>query len=371
MTETDTALLAQTVVWWTFAISVVAGLAMSRSDFCTMGALSDIFSMGDWTRMRMWFAAIGVAIIGTQLMAAGGLIDPGKSIYTAPRLMWLSHLVGGLLFGFGMVLASGCGAKTVLRAGTGNLKSLVVFIVMGLVAYMTLKGLIGVVRVATVDRVAIELSTGQDLPRLLAGNDAGLRQMMHLTLGLGLGGLLVMVCLASRQARSPRNLLGVLTVGAAIVAVWYLSGQVGFVAEDPQTLEERFVATSSGKMESLSFVAPFAYGLELLMFWSDRSKSVSLGIASVLGLLAGSTAHALLTRSFRWEGFRGAEDTANHLVGGALMGAGGITALGCTVGQGISGMSTLALGSMISLSAILAGGMAGLRYQSWRIERMS
>jgi hypothetical protein len=103
------------------------------------------------------------------------------------------------------------------------------------------------------------------------------------------------------------------------------------------------------------------------MFWSDRSKSVSLGIASVLGLLAGSTIHALLTRSFRWEGFRGAEDTANHLVGGALMGAGGITALGCTVGQGISGMSTLALGSMISLAAILAGGMAGLRYQSWRI----
>jgi uncharacterized membrane protein YedE/YeeE len=189
MTEIDTTLLAQTVVWWVFAISVVVGLAMSRSDFCTMGALSDIFSMGDWTRLRMWFAAIGVAIIGTQLLAAEGLIDPGKSIYTAPRLMWLSHLVGGLLFGFGMVLASGCGAKTVLRAGTGNLKSLVVFIVMGLVAYMTLKGLIGVVRVGTVDRVAIELSTGQDLPRLLAGSDAGLRRMLHLMLGLGLGGL--------------------------------------------------------------------------------------------------------------------------------------------------------------------------------------
>ena len=117
-------------------------------------------------------------------------------------------------------------------------------------------------------------------------------------------------------------------------------------------------------------MAPAAYTLELLMLWSDASRTVTLGIASALGLLAGSTAHALATRSFHWEGFGGAEDTANHLVGAALMGVGGITALGCTVGQGVSGVSTLAVGSIIALVSMIAGGVAGVRYQAWRVERM-
>ena len=370
MTEADLLPLQHLVVWATFSVAFVMGLGMSRSNFCTMGAVSDIVNMGDWTRMRMWIASIGVAVLGTQLLAWAGVIDTAQSIYTGPRLLWLSHLVGGLLFGFGMVLASGCGIKTLLRAGAGNLRSIVVFIVLGLFAYMTLRGIFGVLRTTSVDRIAIELGSGQDLPQLLADGDTALRTTLHGVLGLAVGGALLAFALASREFRERDNLLGALVVGAGIVAVWYISGHVGHLAEHPLTLEEAFVGTRSGRMESLSFVAPAAYGLELLMFWSDSTQSMSLGVASVLGLVAGAGAYALATRSFRWEGFQGPEDTANHLVGGALMGVGGVTALGCTVGQGLTGISTLSIGSLIALLAIIGGGVAGIRYQAWRVQRM-
>jgi uncharacterized membrane protein YedE/YeeE len=371
MTEADLPALQHLVAWASFAIAFVVGVAMSRSNFCTMGAVADIVNMGDWTRMRMWLAALGVAVLGTQLLAWAGVIDPGQSIYAGKRVIWLSHLVGGLMFGFGMVLASGCGTKTLLRAGAGNLRSIVVFIVLGLFAYMTLRGVFGVLRVGTVDRVAFELAGGQDLPRLLAGGDAALRTMLHGLLGLVIGGALLAFALASREFRERDTLVGALVIGAGIVGVWYVSGHVGHLDEHPRTLEEAFIGTNSGRMESLSYVAPAAFALELLMFWSDTTKYVSLGIASVLGLVAGGFVHALATRSFRWEGFQGPEDTANHLVGGALMGVGGVTALGCTVGQGLSGVSTLSIGSLIALLAIVAGGIAGVRYQAWRVERMA
>jgi uncharacterized membrane protein YedE/YeeE len=151
-----------------------------------------------------------------------------------------------------------------------------------------------------------------------------------------------------------------------VVGGWYVSGVVGHVAEDPNTLQEAFVGTNTGRMESFSFVAPLAYTLEYLMFWTDKSRIVTYGIASAAGVIAGSAAYALATRSFRWEGFRDAEDTANHMVGGLLMGFGGITALGCTIGQGISGFSTLAVGSILTFASIVAGSAATLKYQYWR-----
>jgi len=149
-----------------------------------------------------------------------------------------------------------------------------------------------------------------------------------------------------------------------------VSGHLGYVAEHPGTLEEAFVATNTGRAESFTFVAPIAFTLELLLFWSDTSRIVTVGIAAVLGMIAGSFLWALVTRQFRWEGLHGTEDTANHLVGGLLMGVGGVTALGCTVGQGITGLSTLALGSFVAVAAIVAGAVAALKYQMWRIERM-
>lgn len=370
MEEIDVVALQSTVAWASFALSFVLGAIMHRTSFCTMGALSDIVSMGDWLRMRMWLCAIGVAILGTQTLALTGLVDLDQTLYTTPRFTWLSYIVGGLMFGFGMVLASGCGSKTLVRIGAGSLKSLVVFVVLGISAYMTLKGLFGVWRVEHLDPVAAALPTPQDIPTLLSDGNPESIATLRLVVGGVLGIVPIAFALADREFRSVQYLLGGIGVGLVIVAIWYVSGHIGYVAEDPNTLEERFVATNSGRIESLSFVAPVAYTLELLMFWSDTTRIVTIGIAAVLGMIAGAFAHALATRRFHLEGFGGPEDTANHLVGAVLMGAGGVTALGCTIGQGLSGLSTLAVGSFIAFAAIIVGGFAGLRYQIWRIERM-
>ena len=360
---------ASTVVWGAFALAFLFGVVAQRANFCTMGAVSDIVNMGDWTRMRMWMTAVAVAILGANGLAYAGVIDLSKSIYQSANFTWLSYLVGGLCFGFGMTLASGCGSKTLLRIGSGSLKSVVVFLVLGIAAYMTLKGLFGVWRVSLLDPVRMTLAGTQDLPSLLARASGMDKKMLQLVLALLLGSGLFAFALKEREFRSAENLTPGVVLGLIITAAWYLSGKIGYIAEDPKTLEEAFLATNSGRMESLSYVAPVAYTLEWLMFFSDKSRVVSFGIASVFGLILGSFAYSIATKTFRWEGFRDAEDTANHLAGGVLMGFGGVTALGCTVGQGLTGISTLALGSFIVLGAIVAGSWAAFKYQIWRVEK--
>jgi uncharacterized membrane protein YedE/YeeE len=369
MQDIDLKALATLVLWAAFGLSALFGAIAQRTHFCTMGAVSDIVNMGDWTRMRMWVMAMGVAIVGFNLMVAAGWLDAGKSIYGGPKFVWLSALSGGALFGFGMVLASGCGSKTLVRIGGGNLKSLVVFVVLGVSAFATLKGVTAVARVATVDSVAVTFGTGQDLPSLLAASTGIAKTTLAAALGVAIGGALIVWALARAEGRSGDSVLAGLGVGAIIAGVWYVSGRLGYVTEDPNTLQEAFVATNSGRMESLSFVAPVAYTLDWPMFFSDKAKLLTIGIVSVAGVVVGSAAYALLTKSFRWEGFRDAGDTANHLVGAVLMGVGGVTALGCTIGQGLSGMSTLSLTSFVAVAAIIAGAVAALRYQVWRIER--
>jgi uncharacterized membrane protein YedE/YeeE len=369
MQEVDLKALSTQVLWAAFGLSVLFGAIARRTQFCTMGALADIVTMGDWTRMRMWVLAMGVAMIGFNAMVALGWLAASNSIYAGPRLMWLSAIVGGAMFGFGMVLASGCGSKTLVRIGGGNLKSLVVLIVLGVAAFATLKGITAVARVATVDAVAITFPVGQDLPSLLAEPTGMPKAALAALIGLVLGGGLIAWALKRAEGRSFNNLLAGCGLGAIVVAAWWVSGRMGHVSEDPRTLQEAFLATNSQRMESLSFVAPVAYTLDWLMFFSDRSKLLTTGIVSVVGVVAGSAAHAWLTRSFRWEGFRDAQDTGHHLVGALLMGVGGVAALGCTVGQGLSGVSTLSVGSFIALAAIIGGAVAALRWQAWRIER--
>lgn len=352
-----------TLAWLAFGIGGVFGYAAQRSNFCTMGAIADIHIMEDWTRLRMWALAAATAVAGTTALQMGGLIDVHGSIYTGARLIWLSHIVGGLLFGIGMTLASGCGAKTLVRLGSGNLKSLVVFVFLGLSAYMTLRGLFGGWRSAWLDPVAITLDSHQDLPSLIATRFALDPRSAWLACGGIAAGGLGLFALSSREMWRPAPLLGSVAIGATIVAGWYLSGHLGFLPEDPETLEPAFLATNSGRMESLSFVAPLAYTLDLLMLWTDKSRSVSLGIALSLGVVAGSLLAALLTRSFRIEGFRDAPDLARHLIGATLMGFGGVTALGCTIGQGLSGLSTLALGAVLTVLAIAAGASLSIRVQ--------
>jgi uncharacterized membrane protein YedE/YeeE len=370
MNEANPAQIASVVTWSAFALAFVFGAVGNKTNFCTMGAVSDWVNMGDKSRLRMWLLAIGVAILGANALHLAGIVDLSKSIYPGPNLMWLSYLVGGFLFGVGMTLASGCGSKTLIRIGGGNLKSVVVFLVAGIAAYMTLRGLFGAFRANVLEQAAVTLAGGQDLPSLLARAAGGDKKTWILALSLVIGGGLIAYAYAAKDFRASFDYtLGGVVTGLVVVGGWYISGRLGYIAEDPNTLQEAFVATNTGRMEAFSFIAPLAFSLEYLMLWTDKTKIITYGIASAGGVIAGSAAWALATRSFAWEGFRDAEDTASHLVGAVLMGFGGITALGCTIGQGISGFSTLALGSILTFLAIIAGAAATMKWQYWRMTR--
>jgi uncharacterized membrane protein YedE/YeeE len=272
--------------------------------------------------------------------------------------MWVSGLVGGVMFGYGMVIASGCGNKALVRMGGGNLKSLVVFVVMGISAFATMKGITAVLRVNTVDTLFVDMPAGASL------NALGIPG-----LGYFVGAGLVLVALRHKDFWTSDSLLASFGVGGIVVAMWWASGYLGFVPEHPETLDAVYLATNSGRIEALNFVAPVAYTLDWLMFYSDASKVLTTGVAAVAGVICGAAASAFLTQSFRWEGFANPRDLGQHLIGSVLMGVGGVTAMGCTIGQGLSGMSTLSLNAALALAGIVLGAVVSLRQQAARLER--
>jgi uncharacterized membrane protein YedE/YeeE len=359
MAFADIQSIQQTVVWSGLGLGALLGATMQRSHFCTMGAIADVVNFGDWSRAKMWVTAVAIAMMGLSAMTLSGWIQPAQSIYAGDRFLWLSASVGGLCFGFGMVLAGGCGSRTLVKLGSGSLKAVVVFVVLGLVAYMTLRGVLGVMRVNTLERIALPLSNHSLLVSVSAW------------VGVAVSIMLLLAVVATRQGRSTSALLGGALVGLIAAAAWFVSGKLGYVPADlSETLEEAYVGTNSGRVEALSFVAPVAYVQDLLILWSDKSRVATFGVTTVIGVVFGAMASALAGGSFRWEGFASTEDLANHLVGAALMGFGGVVAGGCTVGQGISGLSALSLTAMVATCAIVAGAWLAIKYQERRIEAM-
>ncbi len=342
----------QLVALWAFAAGIAFGAIAQRTNFCTMGALSDILFLENYNRMRAWLLAMAVAIAGSQLLHAAGLVDLGKSIYLAPSLGWLGAVAGGLLFGFGMTIAGGCGSRTLVRLGAGNLKSLVVFLVLAIFAYMTLRGLTGALRVATIETAAIDLKrmglATQGLPEIAA--KSGLPES---TARAALAALAVAClgwfCFKDAGFRaSRRDVAAGIGIGLLVVAGWAITGLIGDDDFDPTPLA------------SFTFVAPIGDTLIYAMTWTGTK--IGFGVAGVLGVVCGAFGAAKASGEFRVESFTDKGDLLRHLSGAALMGAGGVTALGCTIGQGITGVSTLAAGSVIAVLAILAGGVLGLRY---------
>ena len=361
---------ATLVVWGGFVLAFIFGAVANKTNFCTMGAISDVVNMEHWGRMRMWLLTIAVALIGANLLYYFGLVDLSYTVYQRPTLAWLSLAVGGGLFGVGMTIAAGCTNKNLVRVGGGSVRALVVLVFLAISAYMTLKGLFGQWRVSYLDPVAIDLSqwglTNQSLPSILT-KLTGLPEktaLLGTALALGIG-LLLFVFKDKRFRRNLSHVIGSVVLGLLVVAAWYLTGHLGY-GENPETLETVYFATNTRTLESMSFVAPVAYSLELLMLWTDKSMQITFGIATVLGVVLGSFAYAISTRTFRWEGFASLDDLRTQLFGAMLMGFGGVTATGCTIGQGLSGVSTLALGSFIALAGIVGGSVATMKYQIWR-----
>jgi uncharacterized protein len=356
-----------------WVLGFVFGFVAARSNFCTMGALSDWVNMGHTARLRMWLLAIAVAVAGTTALTLGGWVDIGKAVAQRPVLPWLSLLFGGLLFGVGMTLAGGCANKNLIRAGAGSVRSMVVLLVMGLFSYMTLKGVLALPRARALDPVALPLGewgwTQQGLPTALA-RVTGLADAtaLGLTAGVVVVCLLAYVLVDRRFRQDARKLTGGVVLGLVIAAGWFVTGHLGF-GEDPQTMEQVYFGTNTRTLESLSFVAPVAYSIELLTLWTDTSLKPTFGIWAVVGVLCGSAAHALGTGAFRWEGFASLQDLRNQLAGAALMGFGGVTALGCTVGQGLTGLSTLSIGAVLAVLGIAAGCVGTLKWMLWAAER--
>jgi uncharacterized protein len=358
---------AAMVIWGGFVLAFIFGAIANKTNFCTMGAISDVVNMEHWGRMRMWLLAIAVAVIGANLLYYFGLIDLAKSVYQRPVLPWLSLLLGGSLFGVGMTIAAGCTNKNLVRVGGGSLRSVVVLAFLAISAYMTLKGLFGQWRSTFLDPVAIDLSQwgfkSQSLPLLLSKLTGLPEKTALLTTVTIVGlGLLAFVFKDKRFRGNLSNVIGSAVLGLLVVAAWYLTGHIGF-GEDPATMESVYFATNTRTLESLSFVAPVAYNLEMLMLWTDKSLRMTFGIASTLGVVLGSFAYAIATKQFRWEGFASLEDLRTQLVGAVLMGFGGVTAIGCTIGQGLSGVSTLAIGSFLALAGIVGGAVVTMKWQ--------
>ncbi len=346
-----------------FFLAVGFGALVHRSQFCTMGAISDLVVTGDTRRLRQWAAALAVSMLSVGLMQGQGWIDVANTIYNTSGLMWMSALVGGFCFGVGMVLASGCASKSLVRLAAGNLKSLVVLLCMGVTALATMRGALAVFRVQGLDVWQwdwagrgfvgdwVSMWLGTDLWPTSAWTAALLALVLWLWAWRPSERFW-------KEGIGPASVLGLLVAG-----MWWLTGVWGWVPEHPDTLESVFLGTSSARMESMSFTAPVGYWLDALQYWSDGSKRMTVGMMMVPGILLGAWLSALLQGSFRWEGFRQTSDLVRHMLGGCLMGFGAVTAMGCTIGQGLSGLSTLSLMSVLAMLAIAAGAYLTLQWE--------
>lgn len=357
----DASVKIRAVAWLGFVLAFIFGYVGNKTHFCTMGAVSDIVNMNHWDRMRAWLLAIAVATIGASLLVYTGAIDISKTIYTGSNFYWLAALVGGLTFGIGMTLAGGCGQRTLVRLGGGNLKSVVVFLFLGYAALVTLSGIFGAFRVNVLqaEPVTVYLDGMQTLPAMLnLVTPAG-----TLLVGLAIGVALLLFVFLDKEFRgNADNILAGIVVGLVVVAGWYVTGRFGF-GEDPDTLEMVYLGTNSHLAESMTFVAPLGYTMNLWAYWTDSATIVTFGVASVFGVVVGSLVYGITHRTFRWESFNSPQDMFRHIIGGTLMGFGGVTGLGCTIGQGITGVSTLAVSSFLVLAAIIAGAAITMKVQ--------
>ena len=376
------------ILWAAFGIALVMGAVVNKTNFCTMGAVSDLVNIGDSGRFRAWLLAIAVALLGVAILEPMGLVNPGDSFppYRGGELLWGENLIGGLLFGIGMTLASGCGNKCLIRIGGGNIKSIMVMLVIGVIAYFMIspfpgsdKTLFSLLFYDWIRPLSASLSTGQDLGSLLGGESA---EMARMVIGAVLGVVLLLFVFKSSDFRgSVDNILGGLVVGLAIVAAWYVTTNVIIDADGEQLTPAEYYEqwdmladSEEGKPaqgrplspQSYTFINPMGQSLGYAGSGFDKTL-LTFGVMAFLGVIAGSLLWSILSRSFRFEWFSSVGDFFNHLIGAILMGFGGTLALGCTIGQGITGISTLATGSFLTFAAIVFGSALTMKIQYYKM----
>lgn len=333
------------------AAGIVLGFAARLNRFCTLSALERYWYSGDANGLRTWVLAATVAMLATQALAAAGLADIGDSFYLRPHLALSGMILGGLMFGFGMAMVGTCAFGAVVRLGGGSLRSLVVLLVLGLAAVSTQRGLLGQVRIALVDDWAIDLTAvgGQAMPVLLsrlAGVDLGLAVVLLL------GGALLAWVFGDAAFRRRRALIGTGTVIGLVIAFgWAATTWFASVSFDPV------------QIEAGSFSVPVGDVIVHVITYTGTLPDYGVGL--VVGTVLGAALAAWYRHDARWEACDDARELSRHIAGGALMGIGGVFAMGCTIGQGVTGFSTLSLSSPVAFAAILLGARLGL---SWMVE---
>ena len=367
---------------WAFGLALVFGAIANKANFCTMGAVSDWVNIGDLSRLRSWMLAIATAIVGVGILEYSGVIDLSLTTsndtsnppYRSANFIWLRHLLGGLMFGVGMTLASGCGNKTLVRLGEGNLKSVVVLAVMGITAWWMLFsnlsyfGFLQWMLPLSIDLSLYQIPS-QDLAAVAAGIfgfDSGATAGLVVALLVAIP--LLIWTLRARDFRENIELLSAgLVIGVIVVIGWYVtagpSGQA--LLEELEFMDQRPFFTGA---QSFTFIGPAGH---VVQYAKQGFSSIYLtfGVALVAGVILGSFLYTVLFRKVRIEWFVNWKDFAMHVFGAVLMGVGGVLGLGCTIGQGITGMSTLALGSFVTLIAIIAGSAATMKYQFYLMMR--
>ncbi len=377
------------LLWSAFIIALVLGAVVNKTNFCTMGAVSDMVNIGDWGRMRAWLLAMAVALLGVTILESSGMLvlDPTFPPYRGAQLNWIEHLIGGLTFGIGMTFASGCGNKTLIRIGGGNLKSIVVLAVIGVIAYFMTNPFPGsdatlysTLFYGWTNPMGIDMGAGQDLGSLFGAENAA---TARLWIGLLLVAAIFVYAFKSSDFRgSFDNILAGVMVGLAVLALWYVSANMVVEVPDEGSYSmtqyygewDMLAESEEGKpaaggplaAQSFTFINPmgqsFGYAIGGFSF-----SLMTVGIMTLLGVIAGSFLWSIISKGFRIEWFNSMGDFVAHFIGAILMGFGGVLAMGCTIGQGITGVSTLAIGSIITFISIVYGSALTMKIQYYKM----
>ena len=358
-----------------FLAAVVMGVAISRTNFCTMGAVSDWVNLRDFGRLGAWMLAIVVTMLSVSILEVSSVfeLDGSRPPYRSPTFAWLRYLLGGLMFGVGMTLAGGCVSKNLVRFGGGNLKSFITLIIAAIFAYLMTKTVFfeiafyNWIHPLSIDLSPLNIQTqdiGTIMAALIPSVDAG---VFHTVTAIAVSVLVVWFILKTRGIRNNLANIGAgLIIGGAVTVGWYLTaGPAGIEwAEAAEFVDNPPVGVG---VQSFTFVNPLGEFISLFLDLGNISILITAGMLAAVGLVAGSFADALVSRQFRLSWFASFRDFVVNAVGGILMGIGGVLALGCTIGQGISGLSTLAVGSLIVLVAIILSSAVTLKVQYYRL----
>ncbi len=351
-----------------FITAMVMGAVVSKTNFCTMGAVSDWVNMEDKGRLRAWMLAMAVAMGGVVFMEGSGLFvyptEAGQTFppYRTAGLAWGRYILGGFIFGIGMTLGSGCGNKTLIRIGGGNLKSIIVLIVGAIVAYIMLHtDFFGLYMLPWISATTLDLAargiSGQDI-----GSIIGASASIKIAIGAGIALAILWFVFKDRDFRSSSdNILSGIVVGVAVIIGWYLTGsEMGQAWMEDASFSDN--PPTRVAVQSFTFISPMGDTARAILN-PTNSTFINFGVMALAGVIVGSFVYSIVSKKFRIEWFLNGKDATNHIIGGAMMGFGGVLGMGCTVGQGITGVSTLAVGSFMVLVSIIFGSALTMKVQ--------